>query len=263
MNDNINLTYNRNVLIGSSGAGNAFAAVTSLRSNYGNLARIITCDCNNQQLVTASIFSDKFYQVPKTNQPDFIDCILKIITDENIDTYIPFIDDEIYRVALLYEKGLINQKIKIQVRSSEIADLCNDKYKTFMWLSELNIITPNCYTIDTPITNYDNLILKPRKGYGSAVRILSDIVDLKTKFDSEFYIIQDKCEHPEITVDVCYDKKSDFFRYVCRERIEAKGGVCTKARIHLNKELGELAFLIAKKLELSSFCFKVMKYKNQ
>lgn len=260
-----NITGNRHrtILIGSSGAGNAFAAVMALRRNWGESLRIISADSNSEQLVTASLLSDKFYQVPKTTQPKFMEVVTKISLDENIDTYIPFIDDEIYRIALLYEKGMLNEKVNIQVRSSKIADLCNDKYKTFLWLSEMNIMTPECYTIDTPITNSDSLILKPRRGYGSTIRNVSEINDLRSNYDPECYIIQHKCEYPEITIDVCYDKNRDFFIYVCRERLEVKSGVCTKARLHLDKDLEEMALTIASKLDLSSYCFQVMKYKNQ
>ena len=54
---------NRIVLIGSSGAGNAFSSVLALRRTWGNLVKIITIDINPACLVTSSLISDKFYQV--------------------------------------------------------------------------------------------------------------------------------------------------------------------------------------------------------
>jgi hypothetical protein len=63
-------------------------------------------------------------------------------------------------------------------------------------------------------------------------------------------------------VDVCYDKNRNFFEYVCRERIETKSGVCTKARLFQDKKIGEIALTLAQKLDLSAFCFQLMRLKD-
>jgi len=86
-------------------------------------------------------------------KPEFKDAVAEIYLKEQIDTYIPYIDEEIFVAALLYEQGKFRKDLSLQVRSSSIADLCNDKYKTFLWLSELNILTPECFTIDSRPSN--------------------------------------------------------------------------------------------------------------
>jgi carbamoylphosphate synthase large subunit len=165
--------------------------------------------------------------------------------------------------ALLYEKKFKNDKLNLQVKTAEIAEICDDKYQTFLFLSESNILTPKCYLTNATVMNYDGLIIKPRKGYGSKIIKLSENRNDISKFNPESYIIQQECERPEMTVDVCYDKISGFFNYICRERVEVKSGVCTKARLFQDKKIEKIALVIAQKLDLSSFCFQLMKYQGE
>jgi carbamoylphosphate synthase large subunit len=209
------------------------------------------------------LLSDNFIQVPLTSDVQFKNKLESIILSETIGTYIPFIDNEIYLGALLYEEKFIEHDLKLQVKNSEIADICNDKYKTYQFLSENNILTPKCYLPHEAIMTNENLIVKPRKGFGSNVFMFSKVKENISQFDSDSYIIQQECEKQEITVDVCSDKASGFFFCICRERIEVKSGVCTKSRLFFDKNIENIAFIIAEKLCLSSFCFQLMKYKNE
>jgi carbamoylphosphate synthase large subunit len=253
----------RIVLLSSAGTGTAFASTLALRRNWGDTIKIIVADSNPQNLVTCSLISDKYYQVPLNHEAAFKDTIEKIILDENVDTYIPFIDHEIYLGALLYEEKFKDNNLTLQVRNSNMADICNDKYKTFLFLTENNILTPHCYQFDESIPGSGSLIIKPRKGFGSKVIRVSEVKENLSKYSFENYIIQEECERPEVTVDVCFDKKKYFFSYVCRERIEIKSGVCTKARLFYDKEIEYIAYKIANKLNLSSFCFQIMKNKGK
>jgi carbamoylphosphate synthase large subunit len=251
------------VLIGSSGAGNAFASSLALRRNWGNSIRLIATDTNPRYLVSTSLVSDKFYQVPDANNPEFKNIVAGIMVEEEVNTYVPFVENEIVTAALLYESGKLNKEFYLQVKDAKIANLCNDKYKTFLWLSENNILTPTCFEEIPTNHDLDKLILKPRKGFGSKVCKLSEISGDISHYNMEEYIIQQECEKPEITIDVCYDKGRNFFNYVCRERIETKCGVCTKARLFYDEQLEKTAFTIAEKMNLVSYCFQVMKYKGE
>ena len=104
--------------------------------------------------------------------------------------------------------------------------------------------------------------MKPRRGFGSQVIKISEVKGPFSRFKAEDYIIQQECENLEITIDVCYDRSRNYFNYICRERIETKCGVSTKARLFLDANLESIAFTIADKLNLHSFCFQVMRYKG-
>jgi|GEM_PF-305798 len=253
----------KTVLLGSAGTGIAFASLLALRRNWDNEINIITIDSNPQYLVTSSLLADKFIQVPLNSEDGFKNKLETILIEEEVDTYIPFIDHEVYLGALLFEQQFKNKKLSLQVKKTEIADICDDKYKTFHFLSDNNILTPHCYLTNEPIGSKENLIIKPRRGYGSKIFKLQEDRKNIAKFNSETYIIQQECERPEITVDVCYDKNTGFFNYICRERVEVKSGVCTKARLFYDKKIENIALVIAQKLELSSFCFQLMKYSGE
>ena len=250
------------VLISSAGTGTAFASMLALRKNWGDSVKIIAADSNPKHLVTSSLLSDKYFKVCLNDDVKFKSSLEKILIDENVDTYIPFIDNEIYLGALIYEEGFKNKKLFLQVKDSNNADICNDKYRMFLFLKENSILTPTCYQFDQIDTINEKLIIKPRKGFGSKILRIEDVKNINPKYDSINYIIQSACERPEITVDVCYDKSRNFFKYVCRERIETKGGVCTKARLFYDSKIESLAFAIANKLDLSSFCFQIMRYND-
>jgi UDP-2-acetamido-3-amino-2,3-dideoxy-glucuronate N-acetyltransferase len=250
----------KTVLLGSAGTGTAFASMLALRRNWGDSVSVIAIDSNPQHLVTNSLLTDKFIQVPLNKDADFKNILEAILINENVDTYIPFIDHEISLAAILYEKKYKENEFCLQVKKQEIAEICDDKYKTYLFLTENNILTPTCYLTHEPVNAKENLIIKPRKGFGSKIFKLLDNRENLSKFNPETYIIQKECEKPEITVDVCYDKNRDYFVYVCRERIETKSGVCTKARLFLDEKIEKIALTLAQKLDLSAFCFQLMKY---
>jgi len=251
---------NHIVLLGSAGVGAAYASTKALRKYYN--VKIVTADTNPSHLVTAYLLSDYFVQIPTVASKEFDDAIIQIINKYNIITYIPYIDLEVYRAAVLFESGKINNKVCLQVKNSSYAEICWDKFSTYNWLKTNGYPTPETFDIKDKNQLKEGYILKPRNGFGSVIQKIPNDKDLKIE-NFEKLIMQEYCNNPEITIDVHYSKKFDFFAYACRERIETKSGVCTKARIFNDPYLGEIALSLAKNLELSSFCFQVMNINNE
>lgn len=247
------------VLLGSAGTGAAYATAKALRKNFK--ANIISTDTNPSHLVTTNLLSDSFEQVAEAACDGFNDQIINIINKYQIDTFIPFVDVEVYKLAELYQSGKISNKISLQVKDSETAQICNDKYKTFKWLIANNLPTPETYLIEDFAQLRSGYILKPRWGFASTIQKITSPRNIIIS-DFNKVIMQEQCYLPEITIDVHYSKQFGFFRYVCRERIETKSGVCTKARLFQNQKLGDLASTLSEKLNLSSFCFQVMTKDN-
>ncbi len=248
------------VLLGSAGVGTAYASAKALRKNFN--VEIISADINPPHLVTTNLFSNFYEKVHEAACDDFENEIIEIVDKYNIDTYIPFVDKEVFKVAELYRLGKFRKNIFLQVKNPEIAQTCNDKYMTYNWLTANNIPTPQTYLIENHNDLKMGLIVKPRTGFGSTIQKVVNPDEIFIP-NLDKYILQEQCYLPEITIDVHYSSKYDFFKYVCRERIETKSGVCTKARLFQNQYLEELALTLAKKLELSSFCFQVMHVSNE
>jgi hypothetical protein len=63
-----------------------------------------------------------------------------------------------------------------------------------------------------------------------------------------------------VTVDSFYDYRSHFGRAYCRERIEVKSGVCTKAKLFSDAALSEIASKIGRTIQQTgAITFQVMK----
>ncbi|MDI9338861.1 MAG: ATP-grasp domain-containing protein [Alphaproteobacteria bacterium] len=249
----------RNILIGSAGTASAFATIQAIRRNLDTNCYIISTDINPPHLVTSSLLSDKHIQVNKSNNPKFENEILKIINEHNIDTYIPFIDLEVLIASKLYKNNMLKENVCLQVKDPHIAAICHSKLESYYFLNSLGIKTPKIFLESTP--DLPNSILKkPLSGFGSKIDII-DKADYEKNFEQakNDFIFQEICSLPEITVDVSYSKKFNHFKYICRERIEIKSGVCTKARIFFDNKLEEIALQLAKNLNLHSFCFQVMR----
>ncbi len=72
------------------------------------------------------------------------------------------------------------------------------------------------------------------------------------------HVVQEICHAPEVTVEV-FNARGEV-RTLCRERLEVKEGVCTKARLWRDAELSRLAGQLCQALSLPvAFCFQVMK----
>ena len=84
----------KKILITSAGTGTAFSYATAIAKNFSDL-EIITADINPAQYVTASIYSKKHVVVPSSFDDNYRATLEKIITENQIDYYLPLIDLEI------------------------------------------------------------------------------------------------------------------------------------------------------------------------
>ena len=252
--------FEKVILLGSAGVGAAYASAKALRKYFQ--VKIIACDTNPSYLVSTNLFVDSYERVSPIADLNYSNEIKSIIKKHNVDTYVPFIDQEILEAAKLYESGEIEDSISLQMKESHIAEVCNDKYLSYEWLLPNGFPSPRTIRIDDKSQLLDGWILKPRKGFGSIIKKISldSEINIESLKDS---IMQEYCISPEITIDVHYSQNFNFFEYLCRERIEVKSGVCTKARLFKDPFLGEISLNLAKKLKLSSFCFQVMSLNNE
>jgi carbamoylphosphate synthase large subunit len=244
------------VLISSAGTGNAFAAIKALRKNF-KVEKIVTIDINPARLVTASLFSDEHIMVPRLVAPEFLPTIKDIVKRQDISTYVPFIDYEVFLMAELCEHSNMNCNLKLQVRDITVANTCLNKLEAYKYFVFENIPTPRTSSVKQPFSA-SRYVVKPINGSGSKVRIITE-AELNELDDHQNMIIQDVCDADEVTVDVSWSEKYNVFNYICRERIETKSGVCTKARLFWEDSLEVIARQLSMKLGLHSFCFQVMK----
>lgn len=257
----MNIASPKKVLIGAAGTGTAFGAITALRRVWSEDVYILAIDTNPRHLVTASLLANHFEQVPAVASMEFPDILAEIIRSHSVDTYMPLLPEEIALAANLKAEGKIPPRLRLLTPSPTSSRICADKFELAHHLSSKKIPVPKTAIASNPFPA-DNYFIKPRKATGSrgASKISAAELQKMAGDQSQQWIIQELCSGPEITVDAFYDPKEEFLHAICRERIEVKAGVSTKARLFMDTELAELARSVAHVLQLSgSFCFQVMR----
>jgi carbamoyl-phosphate synthase large subunit len=218
-------------------------------------------DINPRHLVTASLLADHFSVVPPCATSEFPAALLRVIEECSIDTYMPLIDQEIAIASDLRRNAQLPAKVELLAPAWEQAMLCLDKWKAAQWMQQQGIPTPKTALAMDPFGRED-YFLKPRAGFGSrgARTISMRELQLLSNDERQSSIIQEMCSGPEVTVDCYFDPLTQFLRVACRERLEVKSGVCTKARVFYDPPLADLGGRLARELQLAgSFCFQVMR----
>jgi carbamoylphosphate synthase large subunit len=247
-------------LIGSAGTGTAFAAAMALRRRWPDRVRLVAMDMNPGHLVTSALLADAFEQVPASSDTEFAAALVDILRRHHIDTYLPLIDLEILRAAELREKGLLPHGLVTLAPSAASARACLDKLETASIVQSAGIAVPLTAPATQPFAS-KQYFLKPRRGFGSrgAGIVARDELDLRAAPRAEDWVVQEICPGPEMTVDVSRAPSRQLLRVVCRDRLEVKAGVCTKARVFDDAAHAAVAERIGRTLGLAGgYCFQMM-----
>jgi carbamoylphosphate synthase large subunit len=249
-------------MVGAVGTGTAFGIINRLRIVWGKTIQIVGTDTNPKHLVTSSVFLDEFYQVSRADSESFLEEISSLIIEKKIDMYIPILNSEIVIAAQLSASKLFSNRV---FWSSKVYGECTDKEFANDLLKNIAVPTPLTINKMEDIVTREEWFVKPRAGYGSigAGKMKSTAIEA---FGGNFLnemLVQEICSDPEVTVDSFYDYRNDFSRAYCRERVEVKSGVCTKARLFSSIELSEIAIMIGKGIDqIGIITFQVMKRGN-
>jgi carbamoylphosphate synthase large subunit len=248
----------RVVLLGAGGTGTSFAIASRLRAHWGEDIRLIITDSNPAHLVTTALLADAFVQVPYASDPAFRPLLEDLIAREGVQTYIPILNDEIVLAAALQSDARFGH---VDFWSSPLHAQCTDKAFADRWLNGIGVRTPAAIA-EAELEQGDGpWFAKPRRGFGSrgagvvngaAWRALSAA-------EREALIVQELCGTPEVTVDSFHDAATGTTHAYCRERVETKAGVCTKARLFRDMELEDFAARIGRALgQRGTLCFQAM-----
>ena len=177
-------------------------------------SQIIATD--NSQYAPALYFADKYYIVPRIDDPSYIDIIIDICLKNNIRAVTTFIDPEI---MLLAENRERFSEIGVEVLApyKDTARVCFDKYEMFKFLSEKKIRTAKTWgSYEETLRALKNgdaefpLFVKPRRGSGSVgARRIDDVVGLEVAFDQDSSLIaQELMDGVDLDADVYVDTVS-------------------------------------------------------
>jgi carbamoyl-phosphate synthase large subunit len=248
--------------IGAAGTATAFGLLRSARDAWGQAVRVVAADTNPRRLVAAAALADEFEQVPPVAAESFADHLVDTLARHGTDTYAPILDAEIVVAARLREEGRLPAGLVTLAPSAEVAGLCLDKLEMAQWLEREGLPSPPTAPAADARWDPAGVVVKPRTGFGSTgVAVVDHEDDLTRALERAGgdAIVQRRCEGPEVTVDAFRggDGRS---RAVCRERVEVKAGVSTKARVFDDPEIEQLARALAEGLDLrGASCFQLMR----
>ena len=242
-----------NILITSAGTRNK--VVEYFKREIGNNGKIIATDMS--ELAPAIYVADKYYLVPRIDDPSYIDKLLDICKKENIDCLFALIDPELSLIAKNRDKFL-NIGVTPLISDYDIVELAFNKYEMYKYLKRHKFKTPKTY-IDKEVfykdLNNNNIsfpvFVKPVKGSAS---IDISVVTTKEEIDLLFnlyddLIIQEYMDGQEIGADVYVDPISKkVVSIFTKEKIKMRAGETDKARSFKDKELFDLIVKLVEKL---------------
>ena len=175
-------------------------------------SRIIATD--NSPYAPALYFADQQYNVPRIDDPVYIDTILDICKQEKIDAVTTFIDPEIMLLAENRER-FTEIGVEVLAPYTDTARLCFDKYEMFRYLQSCGVRTAMTWgTFEEVKEALDAgkaslpVFVKPRTGSGSVgARKVLDLETLHAAFEHDPGLIAQEL----MAGEGCFDLDADVY----------------------------------------------------
>ena len=182
----------------------------------------------------ACFLADRFWQVPRCNEPGFIPELLDLAIRENISVIVPTIDSELGLLAA--QKHLFAQHgIHVCISSPETVHICSDKLATHRWLCAHRFPTVRQAFPEEVLAARERwplpVIAKPRWGSASkGVRIVETFDELSAYAEiASDLIVQQLATGEEHTVNVFVNRDGKCICAVPHRRLEIRAGEVSKA----------------------------------
>ncbi|WP_353095821.1 ATP-grasp domain-containing protein [Tissierella praeacuta] len=244
-----------NILILSCGTRNKI--VQYFRKELAGKGQVMATDCS--ELAPALYDADKYFIVPRMDEEGYLDIILTICKENNINGVLSLIDPELSLLAKHRQEFLDIGVIPI-VSDYEIVELCFDKYAMYKFLVDNDFATIRSYInkeefyndIESGILSYP-VFVKPVKGSASIninkVNSKEEVEILFNQFDN--LMIQEFIDGTEYGADVYIDMiSSEPVAIFIKEKIKMRAGETDKS---VSVKDGKLFELIKKFVKKAGF----------
>ncbi|MEE1116155.1 MAG: ATP-grasp domain-containing protein [Clostridia bacterium] len=205
--------------------------------------------CNSDDLTVAFQYADKSVISPLIYDDNYIPFLLNYCKENSIDILLSLFDIDLLMLAK-HKKEFEEIGTKVIVSDEEFVSICNDKWKTYLFLKENGFNVPRTYlsigeamgAIDAGILKYP-IIVKPRFGCGSiAMSVAEDEMSLLyyfsrntravkrtyLKYESETVddkiIFQEFLHGQEYGVDCINDLNGNFVSAFVKRKLAMRAG---------------------------------------
>lgn len=229
-----------NVLILS--AGRRVELVQSFQKAAQKLnikSNVVAADCS--ETAPALYIADRNVILPRINESNYIEEIIKVCKEENIAIIIPTIDTYLHILSKEKERIESETDAKVLISSEEVISICRDKINTQKFFEDNGFLIPKMYELDE-LNNTGTtfpLFIKPKSGSSSINTFkVNNLEELNIYRDLIISpIVQDFIEGDEFTVDVFLDFNSNLISVVPRLRMATRSGEISKGKIVKDREI--------------------------
>ncbi len=244
-----------NVLVPGASAPAGINTIKSLKlANFKG--KVLSTDSN--ELSAGFYLSDYKELSPEAEDKGYLDFLFKVIEKYEINVLMPSSGYDIFPFSE-NKKKLRNLGVVPVVSDRDVLEVCRDKILTFERLKN-NFNLPYTTEDKNRVTEFP-IISKPRFGKGSRdiiqINDFSELDYISSRYSNMIY--QEYLPGEEYTIDVLSDLDSNPLISVPRVRLQTRGGISTKGKIVLEKELIEESFKISKFLKIIGPCCIQMK----
>jgi carbamoyl-phosphate synthase large subunit len=230
---------------------------------------------SNSILTYSMLQADGYIITPAIYDETYIDFLINYAKGKKINAIISLFDIDLL-ILTCNKHRFEDIGIKLVVSNEEAISICNDKWKTYTFLTaNLNLKSPTTYismeeaknNLDKKVIYYP-LILKPRWGMGSIGiyiaennyelkilyrKVLNDIEKTYLKYESQVdldhaVIIQEKIDGTEYGLDILNDLNGEYVTTIAKQKLAMRAGETDVAQIVDNYRFIDESRMISKSL---------------
>ena len=260
-----------NILLTS--AGRRSYLVDYFKEVLGDKGKV--CVTNSTPTTTAFERADEAVISPLITDPDYIPFLLDYVKKQKIQAIIPLFDIDLPVLAKA-KKEFEKVGARVIVSDPDVVDICNDKWKTYLFLKENGFEAPRTFlgleTVQKEIAagklTYP-IIIKPRWGMGSIAiyeadneeelkvfskRIERNIEDTYLHYLSETddigtVLYQEKLNGQEYGLDVINDLSGNYQNTIVKMKLGMRSGETDCALTVNNSEMAAIGEQLSRKLQ--------------
>ena len=220
--------------------------------------------CGDENVLTPLIYDE-----------GYIEFLLNYCVKNNIYVIIPLFDIDLY-VLSIHKRDFNDIGTSLLVSDKNVINICNDKYMTYKFLSNMGLHTPETYLSLEEAENMINcnkcrfpIIIKPRWGMGSiGLYEAVDITEMKVLYNklnreiSKTYLkyesqrdvnnkvlIQQKVVGTEFGLDIINNLNKEYKTTICKIKYAMRAGETDCAMTICNENLKKLGETLGKSIK--------------
>lgn len=232
----------KNILITSAGRRVELVKLfKKAKKELGVEGEVVAVDISKS--APAIYYADDYRMVSRIDSGNYIEDIIKVAKEKEIDLIVPTIDTELLILSENKDKILKKSGAKVLISGIEAIKICRDKVNTQKFFEENGFGVPNLVCEDRlEKKQYEfPLFIKPLNGSSSI-----NTFKVNNEKELEFFLkyvpnpmVQGFIEGDEFTVDTFLDFDSNIISIAPRKRLATRSGEISKGEIVKDREVIE------------------------